>query len=49
MFHMFRPGLAAKSLVIDAFVTIHLDLWLCYTHAIFTMFLNDLHCFVHLE
>lgn len=24
--HMFRPGLAAKSLVIDAFVTIHLDL-----------------------
>ena len=26
MFHMFRPGLAAKSLVIDAFVTIHLDL-----------------------
>lgn len=26
MFHMFRPGLAAKSLVIDAFVRIHLDL-----------------------
>lgn len=26
MFHVFRPGLAAKSLVIDAFVTIHLDL-----------------------